>query len=148
MMTRFAQVVLLLALAVWIGTMVFHSLVVMPHIFRTLEREMAATLAQLLFPPYYSLGVACAVTAACACTYLAVRDGGLWRTASALSMVILVAQIYAAWRLQPEIARLRSVPEAHARFEALHRRAVAVNGLVLLGAAGLLAVVPAAIARR
>ncbi len=44
---------------IWLGTIVFFSLIIAPQIFKVLPRFEAAKLQNHLFPFYYSVGIIC-----------------------------------------------------------------------------------------
>ena len=57
-MTFLVQWLYNLALALWVGGMVFFSFITTPTIFQTLPREMASQIISAIFPRYYVLGYA------------------------------------------------------------------------------------------
>jgi hypothetical protein len=142
----------ILALAIWLGQVVFFSLVVAPQVFGSLPVEQAGAVVGLVFPTYYLIGHLCgAVLLGCA---LLLRRwsrpaGGLWLVAAGIAGIALVASLYAGFAVQPQASALR--PQLHrpdtpaavqAEFDELHRLAVELNGGVLLATlalAGLLA---------
>ena len=143
----------LAAIAVWLGSLVFFSFVVAPTLFRTLEPQLAGDAVGAIFPLYARLGVACGALAAVSAIALARRrkeEGvGGRRLVAVILALMLVLTIYAGEAIAPRAAELRTamnapgldVATATARreaFMAAHRRSVAVNGAVLLLAAGLL----------
>lgn len=152
-MRTMLEFVYLAAIAVWLGSLVFFSFFVAPTLFRTLEPALAGTAVSAIFPLYSRLGVACGALAAVSAIALARRReettiGGR-RLVAALLALMLVLTIYAGEAVAPRAAELRTAmnapgldaPTAAARraaFMAVHRRSVAVNGAVLLLAAGLL----------
>jgi uncharacterized membrane protein len=142
----------ILALAVWLGEVVFFSFVVAPQVFSNLPAEQAGAVVGLIFPTYYLLGHLCAVTVlGCA---LVLRNwsrpgGGLWLAAAAIAGLGLVASLYSGFVVQPRASELR--PQLHqaeteaavkSEFDDLHRLAVQLNGGILVATlvlAGLLA---------
>jgi len=60
-MVPFVKWFYLLALSVWIGSIVFFSAVVAPTVFKTLDSDAAAKLQRAIFPRYYMLGLLCAM---------------------------------------------------------------------------------------
>jgi hypothetical protein len=146
---RFA---LLLALAVWIGGIVFFSFFTAPALFGVLPREAAGRVTAAIFPRYYVLGVVCGGVALLAVLLLRWRapaaDRGL-PVAPVLLFLMLALTFYARIGILPEASSLRArlhaevgtpgADEARRRFEALHRRAVILNGMVLAGGVGVLA---------
>lgn len=53
----------LLSLSIWVGAMVFFSLLAAPAIFKTLPRETAGDVIGEIFPKYWLLGYAACITA-------------------------------------------------------------------------------------
>lgn len=141
-----------LALAVWLGQVVFLSFVVAPQVFGSLPAEQAGSVMGLLFPIYHLVGHLCgAVLVGCA---LLLRrwsrpGGGTWLIAAAIAGLALLASLYAGFAVQPRTGALRpelhrpdAPPAVRAEFDDLHRLAVELNGGILLAIlvlAGLLA---------
>jgi hypothetical protein len=141
-----------LALAVWLGQVVFFSFVVAPQVFGSLPSEQAGAVVGLVFPTYYAIGHLCGATL-CGCALLLRRwsrpGGGPWLVAAVIAGLALLASLYAGLAVQPRASELR--PQLHrpdtpaavqAEFDDLHRLAVELNGGVLLAGlalAGLLA---------
>jgi uncharacterized membrane protein len=135
----------LLTLGLWLGSVVFFSLIVAPTLFATLGREAAGRAVSAIFPRYYGLGGVCGI--------LALLSGLLLRTLGAVrgrlflvEMILLAAMTgivaYSGRVLLPQATQARAALSeasgtpahdgARARFDALHRRSVALNGTVLL----------------
>jgi uncharacterized membrane protein len=132
----------LLTLTVWLGGMVFFSLIVAPVLFRTFPVEQAGTIVGAIFPWYYGLGYACGGLMLVTSAALAIMTRGSWRWAGATGVagVMLAATLYAGLTIQPRAAALRPAlhmpdasPAVRAEFDQLHRRAVQLNGAVLVG---------------
>ena len=132
MMTA-ARSLFVFALTMWIGATTFFSIVVLPVLFTRLGPPRAGEVAALLFPFYYRFGVAFGVLLLGACAYLAARVRGAWRFACAVAALMLVCQAYAAFSLHPRVAALRGSETDRPLFDALHRRSVRLNGVVLAG---------------
>ena len=128
-----AQTLFVFALAMWIGSAAFFSLVVLPVLFTKLDTASAGAVAALLFPYYYRFGVAVGALLLGTTAYLAARARGPWRAAAALASLMVACQAYAAFSLHPRVAALRGSAVERPRFDALHRRSVRLNGVVLGG---------------
>jgi hypothetical protein len=128
-----ARTLFVLALTIWIGSVAFFSLGVLPILFTRLGPPRAGEVVALLFPVYYRVGVAFGVLLLAASAYLAGRVRGAWRYAAALALVMVACQAYAAFSVHPRVAMLRGVEAERPRFDALHRRSVRLNGVVLGG---------------
>jgi hypothetical protein len=126
------------ALVVWLGATFFFSLVVLPSLFINLERAQAGAVAALLFPLYYRVGTAAGVVALLTALLLARGAGLVWRAATLTITVMLACQLYSTFVLHPRVAALRGDAAHSAEFEALHRRSVRYNGIVLFGGLALI----------
>ncbi len=135
--------VYLLALAIWVGEIVFFSFVVAPTVFRTLGTAEAGRIVGAIFPKYYWVGTACGVLALIGVTGQWLRGGGwVWTVVGGLLIIMLGATLYAGRVVQPRAAALReamhagsSVIDEHPskpEFDRLHRQAVQLNVLVLV----------------
>jgi len=142
----------LLALATWLGETVFFGVVVAPALFRGLSAQEAGNITALIFPGYYTTGYACGALLVATAVALWRRSrpaGGIWLLAALVAVVILAACLFAGLDVLPEADALRAQlhdpgasPTAREQFDALHRLAVRLNGVVLVGnlvLAGLLA---------
>jgi len=140
----------LLALAVWLGTIVFHSFVVAPALFRTLPQTTAGDVVSRIFPAYYLVGYVCGAIAVAAPRYLTLSAPGepSWRWASMIAAILLALTLVAGAVIPPRAAALRrELPAAAAdapvrkQFRQLHQMAVVANLLVLASGLGLVVVV-------
>jgi uncharacterized membrane protein len=133
--------VVLLALVVWVGEIVFFSAVVAPAVFGALPRESAGRAMSAIFPWYYRIGCVAGVvlvtSAALAAATSAARRR--WLAVVAVGGVMLGMTAYAAVIVRPRAEALRpqlahgADPESRAQteFDRLHRQAVTLNGLTL-----------------
>lgn len=140
-MLAVAKSVFWLAIAVWVGEIVFFSFVVAPTVFGALPQESAGQVVGAIFPRYYALGVVAGAVALAAA--LVVGNGAIagrpWTAVVVMLVLMLVATGYAGWVIQPRATALRpqlhaaaADPNVRAEFDRLHRRAVQLNGAVLL----------------
>jgi hypothetical protein len=133
----------LVALGVWLGSIVFFSFAVAPQVFGVLPRPDAGRVVSAIFPLYYYVGYVCAGTMLVAAFLLrasASATRGAWTVSAALAGLMLAVTLYAGLIVQPRAHTLRSAmqdaPDAaatKAEFDRLHRRAVQLNGTVLIG---------------
>jgi uncharacterized membrane protein len=135
----------LLALGLWIGSVVFFSLVAAPALFGALPRDVAARSVSAIFPRYYAFGAACGITALLSGLLLGARQAS-WGRLLVLDLALLALMtgivLYAGRVVLPRasearaaVAASRDTPAfgaAQARFDVLHRRSVLLNGTVLL----------------
>jgi uncharacterized membrane protein len=132
----------ILALALWVGGMVFFSFLTTPVIFSTLPKEMAGQVLAALFPRYYQLGYLCGgiLLAMTLIEALLVRHLPLIRLLFIGLMVGMT--LYAGMALRPQIhdlkVEIRTVEEASPRggelkkqFSRAHRLSVILNMIVL-----------------
>jgi hypothetical protein len=134
-----------LALAAWVGSVLFLSFGVAPLIFRVLTAEQAARFVRTLFPRYYAWGAICGALALPAFVAAPLTFPEYRRPMVAVQALGIIAGIlimfYGGNTLTPAVNAARDAgPGEQPRFERLHRRAVWLNGLVLvLGVALLIA---------
>ncbi|MXZ80916.1 MAG: DUF4149 domain-containing protein [Gammaproteobacteria bacterium] len=113
------------------GSMVFFTAIVMPSIFKSLDKEHAQTLAHHLFPRYY---LWCIVLSALT-TVAAVTA---YHSLALLLMVVLIGFIYSRQRLLGKINQARKKwldtdsPQDKSRYDSLHRRSVIINGFQMV----------------
>jgi Domain of unknown function (DUF4149) len=134
-----------LAVGAWVGTVLGVSLLVPPFVFRMLPRQQAGEIMGTIFGWYYWLGIALGAVALFAGVALARRVGWSWeRVAAAVLLVAMVgAAGYVRLIVSPDIMAARELvygapDEAaaaphQATLDTLHRRAVMLNGAILLG---------------
>ncbi len=154
-MNAAATVVFQLALALWIGALVTVSFLVAPAVFGAVPSETAGTVMGRIFPLYYGFTVAVGVVALAAASWLWRAGVGVrtWRLVVPMLVVMLAATSYAGGVVSPRARELRPTlhrepvdPAVRVEFDGLHRRAVQLNGLVLV--LGLASVVSSALALR
>lgn len=148
-MSAVARIVHLVAVSVWLGSVVFVSFVAAPIIFRTLPRQQAGDVVGAIFPVYYIVGLICgAVALLSLLVAVGFAEGWTLRTAAVglFLVLMLAANAYAAFVVQPkarqvkaEMRRAATSPEAvppvklKAEFNRLHALSVQLNGVVLAG---------------
>lgn len=125
----------LLAIVLWLGSIVFFSFFVAPSLFRVLGPMEAGRAVRSIFPRYYLLGIFCGLTL----VGVQVARGMLWywggmiRPAIVLFALLTMVDIYTRQVLTPSINSARDAGHSlKPRFDALHRRSVMLNGFVLL----------------
>jgi uncharacterized membrane protein len=132
----------LAALIVWVGEVVFFSFVVAPAMFRTFPTVDAGRAVGAVFPTYYRLGYVCGAVLLLTSLFLlsGAAARGWWAVNAALAAVMLAATLYAGVVVQPRATELRpqihdpgAPPTAKEEFDRLHRVAVQLNAVVLLG---------------
>ncbi len=140
-MRAVAKIGFWLGLGLWIGAVVFVSFVVAPAVFGSVPAETAGAVMGRIFPLYYGFTSACGCVALAAALVLwrAARGARAWGAIVVLLIGMLAATTYAGAFVHPRARALRPLlhePSAAAsvrpEFDRLHRRAVQLNGLVLL----------------
>lgn len=135
----------LLAAAVLVGKIVFMSFVAALVFVQTLNADAFARLVRLLIPRYYALGMIAATVGWASVTGLSLLNGfGPWALiAATLWLGVLAIETYCRSPLTPRINALSDqlkdagqgganvVPVRKDR-DALHRRAVQLNGVALI----------------
>ena len=153
-MIAFAKWVHVVALAVWLGSIVFLSFVIAPTLSSAFPPEQRAEFGRimgLIFPKYYLVGYLCGVLLLLSSIVLwrTASGGGRWAAAGLLSAVMLAAALYAGIVVQPRAHTLRpqiaSSAAAKSEFDHLHKLAVQLNAGVLVGALVVAAVTASAV---
>jgi hypothetical protein len=126
-------------LAFWVGVMLFFSGLLAPIAFQTLLTAQAGDLMNKLFVPYHIVGYVCGGAALLTAWF---AGGFRGKVRNALLIGMLGAVLYAGLVLSPEARTLRAElrqtdtanenPVTRARFDTLHRRAVGLNGAILI----------------
>ncbi len=136
--------VFLVAMAAWVGSILFVSFGVAPLIGRVLEPEPASRFARALFPRYYLWGTICGAIAlpAVVCGPLAVPElrGPMVGLQAGLIVAGILIMFYCGNVLTPAINAARDAgPAAQERFDQLHSRSTTLNSVTLVMGAFLLA---------
>jgi hypothetical protein len=125
----------LLAMVLWLGSVVFFSFFTAPVLFRVFGVEQAGRAVRTIFPRYYLLGLICGVIL---CVVSAARGlmwtwNGMILPSLVLFVVLTAVIVYARQSLTPRINAARDAGEARrAEFTGLHKRSVRLNGFVLV----------------
>jgi hypothetical protein len=132
----------LLAIACWLGSVVFFSFFVAPVVFTVLARADAGKVVSVIFPRYYILGYAAGGVAFAIAIYLLMANRGArgWWLGAVLAIgIALGCTLYAGTVVRPRVDAIRSVseeanpdPAIKAEFDGLHHLSVMLNGAVLL----------------
>jgi len=129
--------VYVVALAAWVGSSLFFSFGLAPIIFKVLGAETGGKFVRAVFPRYYLWGaisgaVALPAFVAGPLCYHEYRGAMVGVQALAIIAGILI-MLYGGNTLTPAINQARDGgPSHHERFVRLHRRAVLLNGLVMV----------------
>ncbi|MHB8381963.1 MAG: DUF4149 domain-containing protein [Candidatus Binataceae bacterium] len=136
-----ALFVYLVAIACWLGGIVFFSFFTAPVIFTQLPIAEAGRVVHTLFPRYSALGyIAGTIALALAIYFTAARDSRLWWGVSVAVLVLALGlTFYAGAVVRPRVDAIRGVseeqnpdPVVKAEFDHLHHLSVYLNGAVLL----------------
>ncbi|MGH9522915.1 MAG: DUF4149 domain-containing protein [Terriglobales bacterium] len=137
----FVRFLMLLALVVWVGGIIFFAFVVAPALFTVLpSRELAGTVVQRSLKDLHWIGVGCgAVFLVCSLLDLHSSVARVRNAAVALMLVLtLISQVAITGRMQrlhAAMGIIDAVPATDARrvqFDSLHQWSTALEGLVLL----------------
>ncbi len=136
-----ALFVYLLALACWLGGIIFFSFFTAPMIFTRLPIVEAGKVISAIFPRYYALGyIAGIISLALAIYFTSMRHSRIWWAGATLAIAIALAiTLYAGMIVRPRVDSIRTVaeestpdPALKAEFDHLHHLSVMLNGAVLL----------------
>jgi uncharacterized membrane protein len=136
-----ALFVYLLALACWLGGMIFFTAIIAPVVFKVLPLADAGKFVAGVFPRYYILGYVAGLISVILAVYFTIeRMPRMWWSFSAIALAVALGlTIYAGAVVRPQVDAVRSVveeqnPEAarRAEFDRLHRLSVMLNGGVML----------------
>jgi len=138
-----------LALAFWIGEMLFFIVIFAPRVFKVLEKPVAAQLQASIFPAYYLAGVICAVLVLISLILSRVLNTKpshspkrYWITLG-LTMFAGAIFVYSRWSITPDILQIQpilyspdstpqAIAEARGQFDVLHKLSVQSNGSALI----------------
>ena len=129
-MNGFSLTLALLSSGIWLGSIVFLSLVLAPIVFKALSATGASHLLRALFPRYYITGITCAIVLHLALmAYVSysgvVTTAILWSAFG--SLMILLMTVYSLY-LIPKINKARDAGQPMAQtFDRLHQRSVIIN---------------------
>jgi uncharacterized membrane protein len=132
-----------LALASWVGSILFVSFALAPIVFQVLGAEAGGRFVRALFPRYYAWGATSGAIALPA--YLGVPlsypeyRGPLVAVQAGAIVAGILIMLYAGNSLTPAINAARDAgPPQQERFDRLHRRSVRLNAVALALGVGLL----------
>ncbi|MFB6270295.1 MAG: DUF4149 domain-containing protein [Halobacterium sp.] len=132
-----ADLVVQAALGMWLGSIVFFSLIAAPALFEELGEERAGDAVNVVFPKYYSFGIwmGAVVLAVWAASPFVNAVDAPPVLADAAVVVAFVANVYARYRLIPKMDAAGS--EAFAQY---HKQSVGLNLVALAAVATAFAV--------
>jgi hypothetical protein len=146
-MTQAIKWFYLVALALWVGSIIFFSFFIAPTVFKVLKPEDAARLQRALFPKYYFVGIVCAgIGIVCVGLLLAERAFGKWPGVLSLLLLAMMGatDFWLRQSVVPHMAEIREQraaaltagkePEAAVEDEwkSLHWLSMLLNSAVLL----------------
>ena len=137
----------MVALGLWVGSIIFFSFFIAPTVFKVLKPEDAARLQRALFPKYYLVGVICAgIGIVCVGLLLAERAFGKWPGVLSLLLLAMMGatDFWLRQSVVPHMAEIReqraaamaagkeAPVEIEEEWKSLHRLSVQINVAVLL----------------
>jgi len=141
-MISFLNVVFLLSLSLWVGSIFFLSFINAPTLFRELPREMAGEFVGKLFTPYFMLGYAAQGIALLSLGLRGILEKPFPWIRLALLLAMLACTLYAGVFIQPKAHLVRTVVRTmeegkekeakQAEFSRLHRTSVILNSAVFV----------------
>ncbi|MFQ5936634.1 MAG: DUF4149 domain-containing protein [Acidiferrobacterales bacterium] len=126
--------VTLLALVIWVGGLVFFSLIVAPLVFSILEQTDAGRFVRAIFPRYYGWGLGAGVVALVGLAALGALAGAWAPPLLGLIVLVFAMLCLTAYSLVlvPKVNAARDAGEAEQEaFQQLHKRSVRINIAVL-----------------
>ncbi len=132
--------VFLLAIACWLGGMIFFSAFVAPVLFGRLSVSDAGKIVSTIFPRYYWLGYVAGTVALILALYFALshRAHGAWAVTALFLAIALALTVYAGVIVRPQVHAMREMaeqpspePARQAEFDRLHHLSVILNGAVI-----------------
>jgi len=136
------NILFLLSLSLWVGSIFFLSFINAPALFRELPREMAGEFVGKLFPAYFMLGYALQGLAMLSLALRGILERPFPWVRLALLLLMLGCTLYAGIGIQPRAHALRSVVRSmedgrekelkQAQFNRLHKTSVLLNSAVFL----------------
>jgi len=133
----------LMAMGIWLGSVVFFTGFTAPVIFERLPRDQAADLIGVMFPRYYNLGYCCGFLMLVSGAYAIYHESSLhtWTT-WVIALIATGVSLYAGRVIMPRVRGLRltaqssvGTPEHQANrslYSRAHQLSVTLNALVLV----------------
>lgn len=132
----------LLSLVVWIGGIIFFSLIAAPSIFKVLSRETAGDVVGDIFPKYWIMGYICSIMALLTLFIISAKENTLPKLRILILAIMLATTFYSglvvgnkARQIKAQIRSMEDSPQRESlteRFKIIHRRSTILNGIVLL----------------
>lgn len=141
-MSSVLNIIFLLSLSLWVGSIFFLSFINAPTLFRELPREMAGEFVGKLFTPYFMLGYAAQGVALLSLSIRGLLDKPFPWVRIILLLLMLGCTLYAGIYIQPKAHLVRTVTRTmeegkekdlkQAEFSRLHKTSVILNSAVFL----------------
>jgi hypothetical protein len=136
-MSWLVKYVYFLALAAWVGGMIFFSAVVAPTLHRVLDKEHATQLTRQLFPKYYAFGIGCAgVGVLCLLVLLWERAMSFWP--GLFSLLLFGGAGGTLWWLRETLLPTMNQMDKGTEWQQLHRLSVRLNVALLVAGLALI----------
>jgi Ca2+/Na+ antiporter len=136
-----------IAIGIWVGSIIFQSLIVAPVVFSALDEKGARGVLRGVFPRFFRLGIGCSGFALLALLAAGLLAGWSGLVAPLVAAAVMTLLACIALYLVPAINAARDAGDAGAaRFRRLHSLSVALTVASLVVGIGLLGAVGAAAA--
>ncbi len=125
-----------IAIAIWVGTIVYQSSVMAACVFRTLKANQASAFLRVIFPSFYKLGLICALTLLLSLSFLLLLDWNIINLGLLLvAIVMTLCQVISIW-LVPKINAAKDF--RNPLFKKLHTISVLLTVFILICGVGIL----------
>ncbi len=144
MIIYFLNILFLVSLSLWIGSIFFFSFLTAPTVFRELPREVAGEFISKLFPPYYILGYITLFIASISLTFRGILEKPFPWFRLSLLILMMGCTFYAGIKIHPKAHLVKTVIRTmeegkekdtqQAAFNRLHKLSVLLNSATFLAA--------------
>jgi hypothetical protein len=141
-MTTLLNILFLLPLTLWVGSIFFFSFFTAPTLFRELPKEIAGEFISKLFPQYYTLGYTTLSLAFLSLTFRGFLEKPFPWVRILLLVIMIGCTFYAGTKIHPRAHLVKTVIRSmedgadkdakQVEFDKLHRISVILNSVVFL----------------
>ncbi|HBG46991.1 MAG TPA: DUF4149 domain-containing protein [Deltaproteobacteria bacterium] len=134
--------VMLMSTVVWVGMIIFFSMVVTPVIFKTLPRATAGELVGNLFPRYWAIGYVAGILSLSSLLAISFVEKGFPAARILILALMTALTFYSGLVISPQAKAVKAqmavvedpakAEELKAEFGRIHKKSFALNIVVLL----------------